>query len=365
MRATVAVNDAIDALEKRVASGDLMDCIMREVAESPLCTQADLEEVHGVLLHPAVVGGAPALTDVGTWAVRAGCNILLRELRSCDPSNGATGIMYYKYQCAITRELGGAQHFSGQPASLRRHCLMVVSRAVHTAMAQAHCDAAQADVHDDTSVGVDAAEQLSFVQRTAGWNIASLLYLYTKNMRSLKQEPQPKGDAAKKKWAEREAELSGRLMLLSAMCRSRENMMGISEFNREVDRGALTWPKDAIVDVLLQQDSSILAILTKAELARRGVGLHRYVLTLVETDQMTRARFFRAASAVLATLSKEDRALAKAQQGFICLEVSRKRVRSRLRWFCDKIGADHARAGLTSQGDRFTHMTAVRAATAT
>ena len=40
---------------------------------------------------------------------------------------------------------------------------------------------------------------MSYVQRTGSWNIASLLYLYTKNMRSLKQAPKPTGDAATKK----------------------------------------------------------------------------------------------------------------------------------------------------------------------
>jgi len=88
MRCAVAVKDAVDALEERLASGDQMDRIMMEVAESPLCTQADREEVHGVLLYPAVAGRAPALTDAGTRAVRAGCDILLRELHRCNPSNG-------------------------------------------------------------------------------------------------------------------------------------------------------------------------------------------------------------------------------------------------------------------------------------
>ena len=89
MRSTVAVKDAVDALEERLANGDHnIDRIMMEVAESPLCTQADLEEMHGVLLHPADAGRAPALTDAGTRAVRAGCDILLRELRRCNPSSG-------------------------------------------------------------------------------------------------------------------------------------------------------------------------------------------------------------------------------------------------------------------------------------
>jgi len=119
MRSTVAVKDAVDALEERLANGDHIDRIMMELAESPLCAQADLEEVHGVLLHPAEAGRAPALTDAATWAVRAGCDILLRELHRCNPSNGEMGIMYYKYQCAITRELSGALRFHGQSASLR------------------------------------------------------------------------------------------------------------------------------------------------------------------------------------------------------------------------------------------------------
>jgi len=30
---------------------------------------------------------------------------------------------------------------------------------------------------------------VAYVQRTGGWNIASLMYLYTKEMRTLKQAP--------------------------------------------------------------------------------------------------------------------------------------------------------------------------------
>jgi hypothetical protein len=139
MRSVVAVNNAIDALEERLASGDHMDHIMMEVAESSLCTQADLEEVHGVLLHPAAVGRAPALTDAGTRAVRAGCDILLRELRRCDPSKVAMGIMYYKYQCAITRELSGALQFHGQSASLRSAVDPRATGSPHDCCPRGHC----------------------------------------------------------------------------------------------------------------------------------------------------------------------------------------------------------------------------------
>ena len=187
MRDESAVEDLCNTISLYIDGDQFLREVASLVVDSPLCTIADQDNAHSVLLQPSGVdaesGATRGLSAVGRQATQMVAKILLREARKVQLSPGATGVMKYRYMLAVTKELGDAQIFHSLATADRKHCITIISRAVYTATAKADRERSLELQENLAQRNVDPAAQRSYCQRVGGWEASSMYNFVSEDLR--------------------------------------------------------------------------------------------------------------------------------------------------------------------------------------